>query len=102
MPIYRTNYTNSAESKFAIEIDRLPVPDNADYWGYELIVKDSSGLQRCFRGMIFKTAAATQALADAFVLTDPFDFLRHSLLDHYDAGATPLYWPNLAQGWAVI
>lgn len=103
MPIHNTKYTNPAGTNFTIQIDRLAVPGDANYWGYSIVVREQpKGPQKSFRGLILKSTAATQALADAFVLTDPLEFVRHSLLDNYDNGSTPIYWPNLAPGWVVI
>lgn len=83
--------------------DALAIPTNANYWGYSFLVSEQSlSTQMVFKALMLKTAAATQALADAFLSADPLDFVRHSLLDQYVNGATPTYWPNLAPGWTVI
>ena len=84
MPMHNTNYTNAGGTAFAIEIDRMPVPANANDWGYSFLVRElPNGPQLRFRGLILKATVPAQGQADLFIVADPLNYVRHDLLDHY-------------------
>ena len=94
------SYKNQRGETFTISIQDANVPEEANYWGYFFIVKDSQDRQMPFSALIQKTIASEKQYADAFVMTDPLDYLK-DLLESTVNGQTPLVWP-MRTDWIVM
>ena len=98
--MHMAGYTNQNGENFHISIERGNAPEEANYWGYVFLIKDSSGKEKLFRCMILKTFLERQTDADQFVKGDPLVYIN-SLLEATSGGSTPLFWP-LNMNWIVI
>ena len=96
-------HINKDDIKFDIHIESAPVPEEADYWGFQFKVTErTTGLSRVFKAMVKKELCQTQELAEAFIGSDPLSYLKSVYLDNYINGETPIMWPDLTLGWIVI
>src|SRR5689334_12584687 len=104
MLVHSTDYTNKQGVPFRIDIFRVTNPPKADFWAYRINVMDmKEGHQRKFKSMVLKKAIERQEGADGFMKGDPLSYVKHNLLDHYDANHdTPMYLPEFHDNcWTV-
>jgi len=100
-----TTYTNKHGHTFDFRVERIKLPEQANFWKYFFFVEErSTHLKSQHRCGTLKSHVTELVLADSFVLGDPLNYLKRSLLDEFDAsdGTTPLYWPELSTGWFVV
>ena len=96
-------YINSDGIEFDIHIENAIVPEEADYWGFRFKVTErTTGLSHGFKAMVKKELCQTQELAEAFIESDPLNYLKSVYLNNYRDGETPFVWPDLTLGWLVI
>ena len=95
-------YINPNKDSIDVEIQTVDNPVQADHWRYVFNVTDrNSGHKRTYQVMVLKSYVADPKQADAFVLTDPVEYLRHVCLDSYAEGSHQMFWPDLTRGWIV-
>lgn len=95
------SYTNTKGEKFEITFEEPAVPEEADYWGFFFVVKDSQGRARAFRVVVLKSFIADRAQAKGFAGQQPLRTL-HGQLDNVEDGRGPLFLPDLRKGWEVF
>ena len=95
------DYTNSAGENFEILYEDAIIPHDADYWGYNFIVKHKEWGIRHFKAVILKTKIASKSKANTFLLSDPLDTMK-ALLNKTTKEGTPLFMFDISKGWDVI
>jgi hypothetical protein len=96
-------FTNARGENFTIlfEEPSVPVSVEADFWGFVYVVTDSKNLKRAFRLMIKKSFIKDRKQAVNFSRDLPLKTL-HGLLENYQSGNLPLFFPDVSKGWEVF
>jgi hypothetical protein len=95
------SYQNAKGEKFDITFEEPTVAENADYWGFFFVVKDSQDRKRPFRFVVMKSFIADREQAKEFAKQQPLTTL-HKQLDNVEDGRGPLFLPDLSKGWEVF
>ena len=96
-------YCSKNGTNFNIHIEKGSVPEKADYWGYYFHVNaKESDLNHIFKAIVSKTLCSSSETADQFVVTEPVEYLKSILLEKFKDGRSPIYWPDISDGWVVL
>ncbi len=96
-------YTNSDGTKFIIDSEEAPVPDDADYFGYLFKVRvanEEIDSTRVYKAIVKKGQCTTKEKASIWLSTTAIDFLK-PILETYKDGKSLLLLPASVE-WFVI
>lgn len=96
-------YTNKANNKFQIEIEKADLPEGADYFGFLFIVKlsaESNETSRVYKAIVKKQLCDNEEKATVWLHTTALDFL-HSILETYSNSKTLLLMPASNNWWVI-
>lgn len=97
-------YETAAGEVFSLSMQRARVLDEANHWGFWIVVKHKSWGERAFKSIVARRIAGTVELAEEVLQGDAVDYI-HNILDMADKEGMPispdgLHFDDL--GWAVL
>lgn len=95
MELVNDKYKNIYGEEFSYKIIRSNIPNNADYYMYNLIVEVIEKKERRNFLLFIRKSERHKSWkeADLFVQKRPLEFLKKAILNEYQNGSVPLRWP---------